>query len=76
MGDLVNLRRARKARTRQSAEVVAGENRARFGQPKSQLEHRQRLKALDTRRLDAHRRDVQLDDVVEVGGVAQVEGDA
>jgi len=35
MGDLVNLRRARKAKARVAAEHTASENRASFGTPKA-----------------------------------------
>jgi hypothetical protein len=36
MGDLVNLRRARKAKARAAAEHSAAENRASFGVPKAE----------------------------------------
>lgn len=35
MGDLMNLRRARKAKARRAAEQTAAENRARHGIPKA-----------------------------------------
>jgi hypothetical protein len=36
MGELVNLRRARKAKARSEAEHTAAENRASFGAPKAE----------------------------------------
>ena len=45
MGDLINLRRARKAKARNAASAAAAENRARFGatlQNKQLIEARKR----------------------------------
>jgi len=36
MADIVNLKRARKARARAEAEAVASANRAKFGRPKAE----------------------------------------
>ncbi|PSC05110.1 DUF4169 domain-containing protein [Alsobacter soli] len=53
--DIINLRRARKAKGRAAAEAQASENRVRFGRTKAE---RQRLEAEDelaARRLEGHR---------------------
>jgi hypothetical protein len=56
MGEIVNLRRARKAKSRADAEQKAAENRTRFGRSKAERESAKANTALDTRRLDAHQR--------------------
>jgi hypothetical protein len=38
MGEVVNLRRARKAKTRRDAETIATANRAAFGRTRAQKE--------------------------------------
>ena len=55
MGDVVNLRRARKAKARRDAETVAAENRARHGQTKHEKTLRKAEDAQTARRLDGHR---------------------
>ena len=57
MGDIVNLRRAREAKARQSLEVEAAENRARFGQTKFVRKNNELKQTLETRQHAAHRRD-------------------
>jgi len=57
MVNVVNLRRARKAKARTEAEVVAAENRARFGTPKAaraltKARSEKAAKALDSHRID------------------------
>ena len=55
MGDVVNLRHARKAKARAAAEGEATANRLAFGRTKDE---RRRLKAereTEAKRLDAHR---------------------
>ena len=52
MGDLVNLRRARKAKARAAAEDAASANRAVFGTPKS-------IRELTKARSEKDRRDLE-----------------
>ena len=61
MGEIVNLRRARKARDRRDAEVKAKENRAVFGRPKSESALTSARIAHQSAQLDAHRRDRRAD---------------
>ena len=62
MGEVVNLRRARKARARDAAGEVAAQNRARFGVAKGAREVARALSDLSERRLDGHARPVPRDD--------------
>lgn len=55
MGDLVNLRRARKARGRVEAQKKAQENRVAFGRTRAQRELGAAEKTLAERRLEGHR---------------------
>lgn len=55
MGDVVNLRRARKARDRASAEAQAEQNRIAFGRTKAERKLTEAEKALAERRLEGHR---------------------
>lgn len=55
MGDVVNLRRARKARDRASAEAQAEQNRITFGRTKAERKLTEAEKALAERRLEGHR---------------------
>lgn len=55
MGDVVNLRRARKARDRASAEAQAEQNRITFGRTKAERELSKAEKTLAERRLEGHR---------------------
>lgn len=57
MGDLVNLRTARKRRRRAEREKRAEENRVGFGTPKYLKKRKEAAETLETRRLDGHRRD-------------------
>ncbi len=57
MADIVNLRRARKAKKRSEASDKAAANRAKFGQTKGQkavqaAENKRAAKTLDHRKLD------------------------
>ena len=54
---IVNLRKARKAKARADAEAQAAENRIKFGRTKHEKRQTEAAKALDQRRLEAHRRD-------------------
>lgn len=57
MGEIVNLRQARKAKKRREDERQADENRARFGQTKSQRLSRTADRIDAQRKLDAHKRE-------------------
>ena len=54
-GDIVNLRKARKARDRLSKEKRAEENRIKFGRTKAERERMEANKEIVVRRLDAHK---------------------
>lgn len=56
MGEVVNLRRARKSRDRRDAEMKAQENRTAFGRPKDERALTTALARLDAKKLDAHKR--------------------
>jgi hypothetical protein len=55
--DIINLRRARKAKERREAEATASENRANFGRAKAERQASRAEKDLAARRLDANRRE-------------------
>lgn len=57
MGDVVNLRRARKDRARREKEAQAQENRVAFGRSKHERAATAAQNALESGRLDAHRRE-------------------
>lgn len=57
MGDLVNLRRARKARDRREKEASAQANRVAFGRLKTERQATQAQQLLETEKLDAHKRE-------------------
>lgn len=54
MGEIVNLRRARKAVARSKAETEAAQNRAKFGRPKKEREAEAAERRLQDRKLDGH----------------------
>jgi hypothetical protein len=56
-GDVVNLRMARKARTRSEAEATAAVNRAKFGEAKPVRKAREAEAARTARLLDGNRRE-------------------
>jgi hypothetical protein len=53
--DIVNLRKARKAKARGEAESRAAENRIRFGRTKAERAAKDGEDALQLRRLEGHR---------------------
>jgi hypothetical protein len=55
MGEVVNLRRARKIRDRREGEETARENRAAFGRTKAERELSEATARLTRERLEAHR---------------------
>ncbi|MCC3245961.1 DUF4169 family protein [Methylocystis sp. WRRC1] len=57
MGEIVNLRRARKDRDRRFREDKAQENRIAFGRTKAERELTAAQKDLEAARLEAHRRE-------------------
>lgn len=61
MGEIVNLRRARKAQERRDSEAKAQKNRAAFGRPKSESALSAARAAHEAAKLDAHRLDERAD---------------
>jgi hypothetical protein len=59
--EIVNLRRARKAKTRGQREVAAAENRAVFGRTKTDRKKQAAETERATKALEAHRRDKPTD---------------
>jgi hypothetical protein len=57
MGEIVNLRRARKARARILATSEAAANRTKFGQSAAERSAAQTSRALESRRFEAHKRE-------------------
>lgn len=57
MGDVVNLRQARKLKARQVRERAAEDNRARFGQTKAERKLRQMQDEAARTSLDGHKRE-------------------
>jgi len=55
MAEIVNLRRARKARDRASVEAQAAQNRIEFGRTKAERKLTEAEKTLAERRLEGHR---------------------
>ncbi len=56
MADVVNLRRARKQKVRETAETEAQANRLHFGRPSAERKLDEAREGLEARRLDAHKR--------------------
>jgi hypothetical protein len=57
MAEIINLRRARKAKARAGAQAQAAENRARFGRTKAQKRLADAQERLAERHVAAHRRE-------------------
>lgn len=57
MGDVVNLRTARKRRDRVEQAKAAGDNRIRHGRPKAERVAAQALRERETATHEAHRRE-------------------
>lgn len=55
MGDIVNLRRARKEQGKRRREAEAEGNRLRCGRTKAEREHTDAAAALERAKLEAHR---------------------
>jgi hypothetical protein len=62
MAEIINLRKARKAKARADKETKADENRARFGRPSQEQMSTEATREMQDRKLDAHRRDGAGDD--------------
>ena len=62
MAEIVNLRRARKAKARSEAEAQAAQNRIEFGRTKAERKLTAAEKTLQATRLDGHRLDATKDD--------------
>jgi hypothetical protein len=56
MGDVVNLKRERKRKTRRDDDRLADANRLRFGRPVAERKLEEAREALELRRLDGHKR--------------------
>jgi hypothetical protein len=59
--DIINLRRARKAKARAEHEREAATNRSAFGRTKSEKENTAAEHRLADRKIDAHRREPDKD---------------
>ncbi len=57
MAEIINLRRARKAKARADAETQAAANRVAFGRTKAEKSGQAAQNALEVRRIEAHRRE-------------------
>jgi len=62
MGEVVNLRRARKERVRREKDEKAQENRVAFGRTKTERDTTGAINRLYAARLDAHKREGKEDD--------------
>ena len=62
MAEIINLRRARKARDRATAEAQAAQNRVEFSRTKAERKLTAAEKTLQATRLDGHRLDAAKDD--------------
>ena len=61
MGEIVNLRRVRKARERSAGEALAAENRIRHGLSKAERKSCEKTRAQADKNLDGHRLDDEKD---------------
>jgi hypothetical protein len=57
MGDIVNLRRFKKSKSREDDARLAEANRRKFGQTKAEKLERAAQENLDARKLDGHKLD-------------------
>jgi hypothetical protein len=55
MGDVVNLRRARKLKGREDSAKTAAANRLAFGRTKAEIRLSEAERELERKRIDAHR---------------------
>jgi hypothetical protein len=54
MGDVINLRSARKSKARAEKDAKASANRAKFGRPRAEIKKQKTLQERDRKALDAH----------------------
>lgn len=57
MAEIINLRRARKAKAREAADATASANRRKFGETRAERERQAAEAALRARQLEGHRRE-------------------
>jgi hypothetical protein len=57
MAEILSLSKVRKARARAGKEATAAQNRVRFGRTKAERQIESATKALDAKKVDAHKRD-------------------
>jgi hypothetical protein len=57
MAEIINFRKARKAKARADKDAEAAENRVKFGRPKEERSQSEAAKDLLDRKLDSHRRE-------------------
>jgi|HubBroStandDraft_2_1064218.scaffolds.fasta_scaffold367337_2 hypothetical protein len=57
MAEIINLKRAKKAKARRAEDAKAMDNRVRFGTPKAEKSRVKNLREKDTKTIDAHRLD-------------------
>jgi len=62
MAEIVNLRKARKAKARAEKETQAAENRIKFGRSKAERDLGTTSRRLAERKLEAHRRETDADE--------------
>jgi hypothetical protein len=56
MGDVINLKRARKRKARDAEAQIADANRLRFGRPGAERKLEEARADLEARKLDGHKR--------------------
>ncbi len=57
MAEIVNLKRAKKAKARAAAEEIAATNRSKFGTPKAERKLVEAKREKDVEKVDGHRLD-------------------
>ena len=68
--DIINLRKARKAKARDEKEKQAAENRVRFGRTKAERNRTSAVLNIDKSRLDGARRSNPDDDNLDPGAIS------
>ena len=68
--NIINLRKARKAKAKAEAQKTAGENRVQFGRTKAVREQASAILKIDASRLDGARRSNPDDDDLDPGSVS------
>jgi hypothetical protein len=61
MAEIVNFRRAKKAKARRAEEARAADNRVHFGTPKAEKSRVRKLREKDAKTIDAHKLDGEND---------------